>query len=144
MDAPAISTCTYEDSREEIRSIRHRVFIEGQDVPPELEIDGLDPQCTHVVARIGSKPVGTGRIQEDGHIGRVAVLQEFRGRGIGRAIMEALVDAAHATGSSSAWLSSQCHAAEFYRKLGFFEEGEVYKEAGIDHIRMRRKLFGQD
>ena len=76
----------------------------------------------------------------DGHIGRMAVLKDWRGRGVGGAILEALIAAARERGDEEAALSAQTHALEFYRRHGFVEEGEVYPDAGIPHQLMRRKL----
>ena len=70
-----------------LRAIRSKVFVEEQGVPPELEWDGLDEHAYHVMAfAADGTPIGTGRLLQDGHIGRLAVLQEWRGKGVGRAI----------------------------------------------------------
>ena len=73
---------------EDICAIRYEVFVDEQNVPEELEIDGLDGEAKHVLAFIDRVPIGTGRILIDGHIGRVAVLKNYRGHGIGKLIMK--------------------------------------------------------
>jgi len=76
--------CDYESNTEDICSIRYEVFVDEQNVPEELEIDGLDNEAKHVLAFVDGVPIGTGRILSDGHIGRVAVLKDYRGFGIGK------------------------------------------------------------
>ena len=71
--------CDYESHAEDICAIRYEVFVGEQNVPEELEIDGLDDEAKHVLAYVDALPIGTGRILNDGHIGRVAVLKNYRG-----------------------------------------------------------------
>ena len=132
--------CDYESRTMEICAIRYEVFIDEQNVPEELEIDGLDGEAKHVLAFVDEVPIGTGRILSDGHIGRVAVLKKYRGQGSGKLIMKELIKWAQDMNLEKVWLSSQWHAHSFYLDLGFVCVGEIYKEAGIDHIKMFRSL----
>ena len=132
--------CDYESRTKEICEIRYEVFIDEQNVPEELEIDGLDGEAKHVLAFVDEVPIGTGRILSDGHIGRVAVLKKYRGQGSGKLIMKELIKWAQDLSLEKVWLSSQWHAHSFYLDLGFVCVGEIYKEAGIDHIKMYRAL----
>ena len=132
--------CDYESNIKEICAIRYNVFVEEQKVPEELEIDGLDDKAKHVLAFVDSVQIGTGRILSDGHIGRVAVLKNYRGLGIGKLIMKDLIKWAQNMNLEKVWLSSQWHAHSFYLDLGFVCVGEIYIEAGIDHIKMYRTL----
>ena len=132
--------CDYEFHTEDICSIRYEVFVGEQNVPEKLEIDGLDDEAKHVLAFVDGVPIGTGRILIDGHIGRVSVLKNYRGHGIGKLIMKELMKWAHDMSLKKVWLSSQWHAHSFYLDLGFVCVGEIYKEAGIDHIKMYRVL----
>ena len=132
--------CDYKSHTEDICAIRYEVFVDEQNVPEELEIDGLDGEAKHVLAFVDVVPIGTGRILIDGHIGRVAVLKNYRGHGIGKLIMKELIKWAHDMSLEKVWLSSQWHAHSFYLDLGFVCVGEIYKEAGIDHIKMYRVL----
>ena len=132
--------CDYESNIKEICAIRYNVFVEEQKVPEELEIDGLDDKAKHVLAFVDSVQIGTGRILSDGHIGRVAVLKDYRGLGIGKSIMKELIKWAQNMNLEKAWLSSQWHAHSFYLDLDFVCVGEIYKEAGIDHIKMFKTL----
>ncbi len=132
--------CDYESRTKEICAIRYEVFIDEQNVPEELEIDGLDGEAKHVLAFVDEVPIGTGRILSDGHIGRVAVLKKYRGQGSGKLIMKELIKWAQDMNLEKVWLSSQWHAHSFYLDLGFVCVGEIYEEAGIDHIKMFRSL----
>ena len=132
--------CDYEPHTDDICAIRYEVFVDEQNVPKELEIDGLDGEAKHVLTFVDGLPIGTGRILSDGHIGRVAVLKNYRGLGIGKSIMKELIKCAQDMSLEKVWLSSQWHAHSFYLDLGFVCVGEVYKEAGIEHIKMFRVL----
>lgn len=121
--------------------IRWAVFVDEQKVPAELEIDEWDAQSLHAVARdTTGRTIGTARLLPDGHIGRIAVLQEWRSAGVGSALLEAMMRAARERGHAQAALSAQTHAIAFYRRFGFVEEGEPYDDAGIAHIAMRTAL----
>ena len=132
--------CDYEPHTDDICAIRYKVFVDEQNVPVELEIDGFDGEAKHVLTFVDGLPIGTGRILSDGHVGRVAVLKNFRGLGIGKSIMKELIKCAQDLSLEKVWLSSQWHAHSFYLDLGFVCVGEIYKEAGIDHIKMFRTL----
>lgn len=132
------------DWREEsgaLAGVRTVVFVHEQNVPADLELDGRDAECVHVLARdAAGEPVGAGRLMPDGRIGRMAVLRHWRGRGVGAAMLEALLSEARRRGFAEAYLHSQSHAREFYARHGFEAEGEEYLEAGIPHIAMRARL----
>ena len=130
----------------EAKRIRFTVFVEEQRVPPELEMDEHDAQSVHALAywtgadAAEGRPIGTGRLLPDGHIGRMAVLKDWRGRGAGRALLRALIDVARRRGDREVALNSQVQALGFYGAEGFQPEGAVYEEAGIPHQAMRLKL----
>lgn len=127
--------------RAELRAIRAAVFIEEQGVPEELEWDEIDGRCRHVLAfSPDGKPVGTGRLLPDGHIGRMAVLKAWRGRGVGGAILEALLSLARKERFDTVRLHAQTHAVGFYAKHGFAVVGEEFMEAGIPHRMMTLRL----
>jgi len=135
-----IELLDWRAAQAEAKRIRFAVFVDEQGVPAELEMDEEDPRCTHGLAYLEGKVVGTGRLLPDGYIGRMAVLKDWRGRGAGRALLRALIDAARRRGDREVALSSQVHALGFYRAEGFQPEGPVYEEAGIPHQAMRKKL----
>lgn len=131
----------WQRDQERLRRIREAVFVHEQHVPPTLEWDGSDASCLHVLAEdLGGAPIGTGRLLPDGHIGRMAVLVRWRGRGVGGAILTELVRAAAEEGMTEVVLNAQTHAVAFYQYHGFSAEGEVFLDAGINHLRMRRVL----
>lgn len=117
--------------------IRRVVFIEEQRVPLEEEWDGRDPDCHHFLALLDGHPVGTARLLPDAHIGRVAVLKEVRGLGIGEALMRAAIEAARRDGHASVELAAQTQALAFYERLGFLAFGDEFLDAGILHRHMR-------
>jgi predicted GNAT family N-acyltransferase len=137
---PRIEILSWEKAHPHAAPIRFTVFVEEQRVPREIELDEMDPRSVHAVAFENDLPVGTGRLLPDGHIGRMAVLKERRGRGIGGLILQRLMDEARKRGDREVALSAQVHATAFYRAHGFVEEGAEYLEAGIPHRDMRRSL----
>ncbi|TWI03728.1 putative GNAT family N-acyltransferase [Luteimonas cucumeris] len=127
----------------ELRSVRETVFVHEQNVPLEEEWDDLDPLCLHVVARdADGRPIGTGRLTPERKIGRMAVLREWRGKGVGDAMLLSLVEVARQRGWRELALNAQVSAAAFYARHGFVPYGERFFEAGIEHQAMRRKLDG--
>ena len=126
-----------------LRQVRQAVFVHEQRVPVELERDALDPLCFHLLALDGEgRPVGTARLTPDRRIGRMAVLAPFRGRGIGEAMLQALLQEARRRGWPEVSLHAQLHALPFYARAGFVPCGPPFQEAGIDHREMRRRLPG--
>jgi predicted GNAT family N-acyltransferase len=131
----------WDTLRSDAQQVRYEVFVLEQNVPLEMEWDEMDAVCLHVVAsNEEGVAVGTGRLLPDGHIGRMAVRQTARGRGIGARMLEALVEAARRRGDHLVMLNAQMQAEPFYQRYGFIREGEVFMEAGIPHIHMRRSL----
>lgn len=135
-----IELLSWEKARAHASPIRFTVFVEEQGVPCEIELDEQDALAIHAVAFDQETAVATGRLLPDGHIGRMAVLKEWRGRGIGSAILGELIEAARRHGNREIALSAQVRAVEFYRAHGFRAEGDVYDEAGIAHQAMRMVL----
>jgi predicted GNAT family N-acyltransferase len=131
----------WEQAQPHAAPLRFAIFVGEQKVPSGIELDDKDEKCMHAVAYdADGKPIGTGRLLPEGKIGRMAVVKEWRRRGVGADILEALVAEARRRGFAEVSLSAQLQAAEFYRAHGFVAEGKVYEEAGILHQAMRRKL----
>ena len=125
---------------EVLLAIRFEVFVEGQNVPRDEEVDGLDPDCIHVLAEDDDgTAVATGRLLPDAHIGRMAVREPWRGKGLGGAVLEALVSAARKRGDARVVLAAQTHAIPFYARHGFRVYGPVFDDAGIPHRWMDRE-----
>jgi predicted GNAT family N-acyltransferase len=132
---------SWEEARSEASRIRFLVFVDEQRVPLEMEVDEFDPRSIHALAYSeAGEAIGTGRLLPDAHIGRMAVLKAWRGRGAGGAILQSLIAAARSRGDRQILLSAQTHAIPFYRKHGFVEEGTEYDDAGIPHQMMRKAL----
>ena len=131
---------SYEDFRDRIIGLRLKVFVEEQEVDPKLESDGIDPDCIHAIALDGAKVIACGRMQDDGHISRVAVEKSHRHQGIGKSIMATLHQEAKRRGIKELWLGSQVSATPFYENLGYTTHGEIFVEANIDHIKMVKTL----
>ena len=123
------------------RPVREKVFVDEQGVPSELEWDEWDERCEHAVAcDPEGRAIGTARLVPDGRIGRMAVLAEWRRRGVGAALLEALIALARERSMPRVTLHAQTHAAGFYRRFGFSERGGEFSEAGIAHVGMTLEL----
>ncbi|TWI12656.1 GNAT family N-acetyltransferase [Aerolutibacter ruishenii] len=136
-----VAPITYDTGLAELRAVREPVFVTEQGVPLELEWDELDPTCHHVIARdTDGHPIGTGRLTPERRIGRMAVLPAWRGKGVGDALLAALLDEARKLGWREITLHAQVSAINFYARHGFLPYGPRYDEAGIEHQSMRLLL----
>ena len=122
--------------RGDLERIRRLVFIEEQRIPESDEWDGEEAASVHVLARLNRDPVGTGRLNPAGKIGRIAVIAGHRNRGIGTRILLRLLHEARRLGIREPHLHAQVQAVPFYEKLGFACRGLEFDEAGIPHVRM--------
>lgn len=129
----------------EASKVRREVFIDEQHIALELEQDQADEGAMHALVRnrLGLS-VATGRVLQRGsgisQIGRMAVVRELRGSNLGRAVLQALLQAAKQRGDHEVMLHAQRSAANFYARIGFVPRGEPFEEAGIGHIEMVRAL----
>lgn len=136
-DSITVLLVNWEEKESDISYVRRTVFVEEQNVPWEIEIDEYDPQCQHVLAYDqNNNPIGTGRIDSKGKIGRMAVLPQYRKRGVGKRILKTLIQYGKDKGLRQFCLSAQLHAVGFYEKSGFKRYGDEYLEAGIMHVMM--------
>jgi predicted GNAT family N-acyltransferase len=134
-----VADWAHEQAR--LSQVRRAVFIDEQGVPEELEWDADDAASLHfLVVDSTGQAIGCARLLPDGHVGRMAVLSEWRGRGVGQALLAAVLDAARARGHDTLRLSAQTHAAAFYARAGFVAVGGEYEEAGIPHVAMKKQL----
>jgi len=129
---------------EKCPAIRRAVFIIGQNVPEDLEIDGLDKNSIHYMISINHTPVGTARVRyldKKAKIERVAVLSEYQGHGIGKKLMQFIIkDIKKSNSVTQIVLSSQVHAIPFYQRLGFNVCSEEYLDANIPHKDMAMSI----
>ena len=136
-----IHTVTWHDAEPLLRGVREAVFIREQGVPEELEWDGLDEGSHHVLALSNAgQAIGCGRILPNAHIGRIAVMHEWRGKKVGTAILEGLLAYASSRGYPEVDLDAQVHALPFYQHVGLVVEGEEFMDANIPHRKLRMKL----
>ena len=125
----------------ELSKIRHLVFIVEQEVPREEEWDGRDKESWHWLASNALHlNIGTCRLLPDGQLGRMAVIKEYRGFGVGTGLLKAAVIKAADLGFDKVYLHAQTHALEFYEHLGFTKTGKEFIEAGIPHFYMTQDL----
>lgn len=142
-----VSVVCWHDGEPLLRAIRESVFIREQHVPAELEWDGLDDNCRHALAlTLKGDAIGCGRIvppkgrKKTAQIGRLSVLPEWRGKRVGTALLEALLDTARSMHYPQVIVHAQVQAQNFYRRFDFEAEGREFMDAGIPHILMRLKL----
>jgi predicted GNAT family N-acyltransferase len=141
MTAFTLSETSWARDARDLAAVRRAVFIDEQGVPEALEWDEHDAVALHFLATtLDGTPIGCARLLPDGHIGRMAVLPAWRGHGVGRSLLAAVLNAAQARGHAELRLSAQTHAADFYLRAGFVTEGIEYEEAGIPHVAMRKRL----
>ncbi|MBN8562764.1 MULTISPECIES: GNAT family N-acetyltransferase [Leptolyngbya] len=137
---PTIKVADFRRDFEAIQSIRIRVFQIEQGVDAALEFDGLDADAVHFLAWVGQDAVGTSRIRflspQTAKMERLAVLPELRKYGVGRKIVETVLEFLANKNIATVQIHAQSAVVEFYRKLGFISEGEEFEEAGIPHIKM--------
>ena len=143
-DARDVSRITSEGDLAVALDVRREVFIEEQDVPEELEIDGLDDEATHFLARWNGEAVGTARLRDYGDgvakVERVAVREPHRGEGWGRRIMAAVEEHAREAEYERIRLAAQVPVVGFYERLGYEVVGEEFMDAGIPHRSMEKPL----
>ncbi|MEO0485482.1 MAG: GNAT family N-acetyltransferase [Pseudomonadota bacterium] len=123
--------------------MRRSVFINEQGVAEQDEVDGKDDEAVHLLASLNGYPVGAARVLGMGttaKIGRVCVLRDHRGKGIGEAILEECHKSARRLGATRAILGAQVSALSFYERLGYRAYGPVFDDAGIDHKMMEISL----
>ncbi|WP_229751976.1 GNAT family N-acetyltransferase [Marinithermofilum abyssi] len=141
---PTVKVAKQDEQREQAFAIRRKVFVEEQKVPLSLEMDEWENDSIHFVLYDGDKAVGTGRLRpwegQSGKVERVAVLQDYRGQGSGRIIMKAIEEYARKLGMIRLVLNAQVQAQKFYESLGFQVEGDIFLDAGIEHIKMTKAL----
>ena len=140
IDTVEICIVDWHHKQNDLKAIRKAVFIDEQHVPKELEWDGQDTECTHFLASVEAVPVATARLTPQGQIGRMAVLKDFRGKGVGSRLLAAVTDQAQQAGYKQVFLHAQVNVITFYEKHGFSTEGEIFMDAGIPHQTMRLSL----
>ena len=119
-----------------IPNLYEQVFINEQKVPESLEWDEQDKTSIHCLAWDGEQPVATARLQSNGKIGRMSVLKKYRNRGIGKLILQYLINYNQQHKQLPLFIHAQVQVINFYQNFGFIKQGEEFMEAGIPHIKM--------
>ena len=136
-----IAEWSRQRDRSALLEIRQQVFIVEQGVPEARERDGLDEGCWHLLARDeAGRPIGCGRLTPEHKLGRMAVLSDWRGRGVGAALLRELIGRARALGWPQLSLAAQVGAIGFYERAGFHAHGAVFDDAGLPHRTMQLAL----
>ena len=131
------------DDHTQLKNIREKVFIQEQKVTLELEWDGMDENAMHFLVFKDEEAIGCARavvIKNYMQLGRMAVLKEYRGQGIGSALLEKVIVTAKLNQISSIHISAQFYAIDFYLKFGFEVMSDIYLDAEIPHRDMTLKL----
>ena len=131
---------TWIEAENDLRAIRTPVFIEEQLVAPDFEWDEVDQTAVHLLATHEIEPIACLRIIDYHKIGRMAVLRDWRRKGLGSALLIEAVKICKAHGSKSLQLSAQTHAIHFYQQAGFKVISEVYQDLHIPHVDMQLDL----
>ncbi len=136
----SIEIVDWQVAQARISSIRQAVFINEQNVPVELEWDGLDAHCTQLLALSGDEAVGTARMTAAGKVGRMAVLKPWRGQGVGSQLLSKLIVMGREAQLPYVTLDAQVTAIAFYQRFGFRVVSQSFIDAGIEHQTMTLKL----
>ena len=135
-----ITQVSWREAENYLREVRQMVFVEEQAIAPDFEWDELDASALHILALFDNQPIACLRIIDFHKIGRMAVLKEWRGMGLGTALLLEAVAVCKKYGSKSIHLSAQTHAIEFYRKAGFKVTSNEYCDVHIPHVDMQLDL----
>ena len=136
-----IEAADWDKDKIALSRIRRSVFIEEQNVPEELEWDEFDKTSQHIIALDNNgNPIGTGRIKADGQIGRMAVLKDWRNKGIGKSILDELLKIATQSKHNEIYLHAQLTAIKFYEQSEFTINSDEFMDAGIPHKTMIRRI----
>jgi predicted GNAT family N-acyltransferase len=132
-----------QDEMDAALELRHEVFCVEQGVPEHEELDGRDDEGIHLVAIADGELVGTCRVLMVGttaQFSRLAVRATARRRGIATALLEAADAETLAAGGRRLVLHAQTYAQELYEQAGYRTRGRVFREAGIEHVAMEKRM----
>ena len=135
-----ICITNWDSNNDSLVRIRRQVFIEEQNVPEDMEWDEHDSSSTHFLATLDNKVIATARLKTDGQIGRMAVLAEYRNKGIGSKLLKFVLLTAKQQKQKNVYLHAQVSAIPFYKKHGFTACGDIFYEANIPHREMSKKI----
>ncbi|MGD2119910.1 MAG: GNAT family N-acetyltransferase [Chromatiales bacterium] len=132
-----IKTTDWARDQAQLSAVRKQVFVEEQQVPLALELDEADATATHFLALTQQgQAVGTARLLANGHVGRMAVLADYRNQGVGSRLLQAVLSYARQQQMPDVYLHAQTSAINFYKKFGFVCRGDIFMDANIPHQTM--------
>lgn len=128
---------------QQVFNIRKKVFIEGQNVPIDIEMDNYDESAEHFIAYLNKRSIGCARVRQNDYVKleRIAILEEHRNKGYGTKLTEWVINYCKQKKHQKIVIHSQLYIAGFYEKFGFRRVGEIFDEAGIKHVKMILNLF---
>ncbi len=138
-----IKIITSEKDRQDVYAVRKTVFVDEQNVPIEEEVDDHENSSTHFLCTINHQAIGAGRLRFEndyGKLERICILKDFRGNSYGQQLIKEMEKEIQRQGYRNAKLSSQTHAIAFYENLGYQAISDVYMDAGIPHVMMKKSL----
>jgi predicted GNAT family N-acyltransferase len=137
----SIQFADWEEDAKQLTSLRHKVFVDEQNVPIEIEIDDMDVECLHIKAVLNNgQIIGTARLLPSNYVGRMCVSREYRGQGIAGAMLEFIIQYAKHQNLQSLHLNAQISAQTLYERYGFVADSDIFMEAGIQHRHMSLPL----
>lgn len=138
-----IKIATTEKEKQQIQKVRKTVFVDEQNVPIEEEIDGHEESSIHFLCQVDEQAIGAGRLRFEsdyGKLERICVLKPFRGQSYGKQIIQAIENEIKQQNVHNAKLGAQTHAISFYENLGYEIVSDVFMDAGIPHVMMKKSL----
>jgi len=136
-----IRSATWNNDSAAIKAVRHAVFIQEQEVPEELESDQFDADSAYVLAEAkDGQAIGCARLQPNGKVTRIAVLEKWRRLGVGSEMLKELISMAKRRQQKTLYMHAQVQAKALYEAFEFKSSGDVFTEAGIEHVKMTRDL----
>ncbi|MCF6136908.1 GNAT family N-acetyltransferase [Pseudalkalibacillus berkeleyi] len=132
-----------DSQKQDALKVRSKVFIDEQNVPEEEEIDQYENDCTHFVVYDGEKTIGAGRlrfVEDYAKVERVCILKEYRGSGVGKLLMQKMETVSSESSVNQLVLHAQTQAEQFYSKLGYETYSDVFMDAGIPHVAMKKSV----
>lgn len=135
-----VKVADWETDKNNLKELRHKVFVEEQNVPIEVEWDEYDDSSLHFLGTLDGKAVAVARMKPDGQIGRMAVLQEYRNQGFGSQLLQFILQQAAHKNFKNVYLHAQVTAIHFYEKHGFTTSSEKFYDANIAHRAMLKKI----
>jgi predicted GNAT family N-acyltransferase len=142
MSTLEIRLATSTDELNDVFHIRTEVFVSEQNVPKDLEFDGLDNEATHLIALLNKQPIGCARIRQIGRnkakLERIAISKPNRNKGYGTNLTNYCINYCKTKHDTLIFIHAQTSVQKFYERFGFIEEGTIFQEAGIPHIKMTK------